>query len=180
MLYHLLLWILAALAPEPAAVSRLAAPRFRDREAASRELARELSWPVAVRLALRPPRDPEVRVRVERALRGYWSATWPADRRLPYIDALNAVNLCMRPNLPLVDRYLAPHAMNSWGDFQIYRDATGDLVADLKAALVPPRVIRWLLVEMERRSDLWDALGRPRDMPVGRAAGWRRMPQPPR
>lgn len=167
LLGYVLALLLAWLTPEPPAVSRLASPAFRDREAASRALRSRLTYAVAVRLTLRPPADAEARYRVQRLLAEYWHV-WDGDKPWPYIDALNPVHLCTPPNLAGVESYLR-RVQPSHRDRMLddYRAATGLLVADLR--WLPPQFVRALLREM----------GGPVKTPLAEALAYRRMPGSP-
>ncbi len=165
----LILWLIALFTPEPSLVG-LASPKFAVRQKASAELQARMTWPLAVRLTITPPSDPEARYRARLAITAWYRAqVWDYKRPWPYIDALNSITPCEPPASAITVRYLTatyPDA-DPWRSYKLrdYRTATGLLVADLREDLVPPQMIRWLLAYMDRESIAWDARQRRMPMP---------------
>jgi hypothetical protein len=163
-MFQLLLLLIAAVTPGPD-LRALASPDFRTRERAQQALTRALDWPLAVRLTLAPPREPEARYRARLAVQSWYRGqTWEPSRPWPYIDALNAHQPCEIPNTEFVAHYLARArwAPGCYGSLADYRCATALLVDDARQSLVPPSAIRGLLLRMERESAAWDARQRQR------------------
>ena len=151
---------------------RLDSPAWPVRQRAEAELRSRMSWPFAIWLESQQPRlGAEGRARVTRLLTDYWYGWLPAERDLPYIDALNQTNCCSTPNTALVQRYLdrASAALCCSYPYPRYRQATWLLIDDLIRLRVPPSMIRDLLRVMQVRSDAWDR---------ERGNGYRRMPTP--
>lgn len=164
--------IFAAGGTIPADLRRLDSPVWPVRQRAEAELRSRMSWPFAIWLESQQPRlGAEGRARVNRLLAAYWYGWLPAERDLPYIDAINTINRCSTPNTPFVQRYLdrASAALCCSYPYPRYRQATWLLIDDLIRLRVPPPIIRNLLHMMQVRSDAWDR---------ERGNGYRRMPTP--